>query len=67
VLGIGRLRATPYLQFDIWDDPKDQRHNSTNWMTMEQLVYNHPNLKADGDPWYGKNLQKYKRISGMTG
>ncbi len=63
--GIGRLRATPYLQFDIWDDPKDQRHNSTNWMTMEQLVYNHPNLKADGDPWYGKNLQKYGADGGV--
>lgn len=63
--GIGRLRATPYLQFDIWDDPKDQRHNSTNWMTMEQLVYNHPNLKADGDPWYGKNIQKYGADGGV--
>lgn len=63
--GIGRQRATPYLQFDIWDDPKDQRHNSTNWMTMEQLVYNHPNLKADGDPWYGKNLQKYGPDGGI--
>ncbi len=63
--GIGRLRATPYLQFDIWDDPKDQRHNSTNWMTMEQLVYNHPNLKADGDPWYGKNIQKYGADGGI--
>lgn len=63
--GIGRLRATPYYQFDIWDDPKDQRHNSTNWMTMEQLVYNHPNLKADKDPWYGKNLQKYGADGGV--
>jgi hypothetical protein len=63
--GIGRQRATPYLQYDIWDDPKDQRHNQSNWMTMEKLVYNHPNLKADGDPNYGKNLQKYGADGGI--
>lgn len=63
--GIGRNRATPYLQFDIWDDPKDQRHNSENWMTMEKLVYNHPNLKADNDAYYGKNIQKYGSDGGI--
>ena len=65
--GIGRQRPTPYLQFDIWADEfgNDQRHNSTNWMTMEQLVYNHPDLKANGDPYYGKNIQKYDANGGI--
>src|SRR5690606_9351011 len=26
-------------------------------MDMEDLVYNHPNLKRDNDPYYGKHLQ----------
>jgi starch-binding outer membrane protein, SusD/RagB family len=59
--GIGRNRATSYIQFDIWKGEfgDDDRHNDVNWMEMEDLVYNHPNLKAIGDPWYGKNLVKY--------
>jgi hypothetical protein len=61
--GIGRHRATPYIQYDIWDDPKDQRHNESNWMTMEELVYNHPNLKADGDVIMAKT---YKNTAPMV-
>lgn len=65
--GIGRQRPTPYLQFDIWagEFGADDRHNETNWMTMEQMVYNHPNLKADGDPYYGQHLQKYDANGGI--
>jgi hypothetical protein len=58
--GIGRCRATPYSTTDIWDDPKDLRHDtlSGNWMTMEQLVYNNPALKGN-NVWYGRRLQKF--------
>lgn len=56
--GIGRCRATPYSTKNIWDDPKDYRHDtkSGNWMTMENLVYNNPALKGVS-PYYGKPLQ----------
>ena len=57
--GIGRCRQTPYHHTDIWTDPNDMRHNESNWMDMEDLVYNDPRLKADGDEWYGKNLTLY--------
>ncbi|MBD8488181.1 RagB/SusD family nutrient uptake outer membrane protein [Echinicola sp. CAU 1574] len=54
--GIGRLRGTWYHQSMIWDDENDLRHAPGNWMTMEDLVYNNPNIK-DSDPYYGKPLQ----------
>ncbi len=57
--GIGRCRPTNYYQYDVWDDPNDLRHSYPNWMRMQDLVYNHPNLKVLGDPYYGKHLQKY--------
>lgn len=57
--GIGRCRPTPYSQYSVWDDPNDLRHTYPNWMTMEDLVYNHPDLRVKGDPYYGKHLQKY--------
>lgn len=63
--GLGRLRPTPYYQFDVWDDPNDKRHSYPNWITMEDLVYNHPNLKAINDPYYGKPLQKYDDNGGL--
>ncbi|MES2374208.1 MAG: RagB/SusD family nutrient uptake outer membrane protein, partial [Bacteroidota bacterium] len=46
--GIGRCRSTPYYYKDIWDDVKDQRHDSTsgNWMYMENLRYSNPALKG---------------------
>jgi hypothetical protein len=60
--GIGRCRSTPYYYNDIWDDVKDQRHDtvSGNWMYMENLRYANPDLKkAPVDPYYGQRLQLY--------
>ncbi|MES2332145.1 MAG: RagB/SusD family nutrient uptake outer membrane protein [Bacteroidota bacterium] len=58
--GIGRCRSTPYYYKDIWDDVKDQRHDSTsgNWMYMENLRYSNPALKGV-DPEYGGRLHLY--------
>ena len=50
--GIGRVRPTPWYQHTLWDDPNDLRHKYPNWMTMENLVYNNPVLKATGDIYY---------------
>jgi len=55
--GIGRARPTNYSQYDLWTDPNDLRHAKGNWMTMEELLYNDPNLKSSNDPNYLKNLQ----------
>jgi hypothetical protein len=55
--GIGRARNTWYHMHMIWDDGNDLRHAPGNWMRMEDLVYNHPDLKTSGDPYYGKHLQ----------
>lgn len=54
--GIGRMRGTPYHTKYIWDDPNDYRHAPGNWMEMEDLVYNNPNIKGE-DPFYGQPLQ----------
>jgi len=53
--GIGRARNTNYHTRMIWDDKNDLRHKKGNWMFMEDLVYNHPNLKTN--PYYNKPLQ----------
>ncbi len=63
--GIGRCRQTPYHHTDIWTDANDMRHNESNWMDMEDLVYNDPRLKEDGDPWYGQNLRLYDENGGI--
>ncbi|MBL7700601.1 MAG: RagB/SusD family nutrient uptake outer membrane protein [Chitinophagaceae bacterium] len=63
--GIGRCRPTPYSQFDIWTDSTDLRHAKGNWMKMEDLVYNEPQLKADNDPYYLKPLQLYNSQGGL--
>jgi len=55
--GIGRNPPTFYHEYEIWDDPNDLRHKQYNWMNMEDLVYNSPNLKGVSD-YYGKPLQK---------
>ncbi len=55
--GIGRARNTWYHTHMIWDDPNDLRHAPGNWMRMEDLVYNNPDLKKSNDPYYGKPLQ----------
>lgn len=60
--GVGRLRPTEYFTKTIWTNKElnDLRgiHNRDSWMSMEDLRYNDPNLKKDGDIWYGKNLVK---------
>lgn len=64
--GIGRCRLTPWSQYGLWvDDPGDLRHAFPNWMRMEDMVYNHPDLKANGDPYYAKNLQLYDSNGGI--
>ncbi|UZD23113.1 RagB/SusD family nutrient uptake outer membrane protein [Algoriphagus halophytocola] len=54
--GIGRLRGTWYHQSMIWDDENDLRHAPGNWMDMEDLVYNNPDIK-ENDPYYNQNLE----------
>ncbi|GAA4801888.1 hypothetical protein GCM10023231_33430 [Olivibacter ginsenosidimutans] len=61
--GIGRLRPTYYSQEGIWSDKDDLRHAPGNWMRMEDLVYNNPDLKKAGDPYYGKHLE-YRNARG---
>jgi starch-binding outer membrane protein, SusD/RagB family len=55
--GVAFSRPSPWAQFELWDDPNDQRHKFPNWITMQDLVYNHPGLKAAGDSYYGQPLQ----------
>ena len=57
--GIGRARGTPYHTKFIWDDENDLRHKKGNWINMEDLVYNRPDLKTKG-AYYGKPLQLYR-------
>jgi hypothetical protein len=59
--GVAFGRQTWYTTNIIWDDPEDLRHSRStgNWMDMEDVVYNHPDLKTSGNPWYGKPLQLY--------
>lgn len=54
--GIGRARGTSYHTKRIWDDSNDLRHKKYNWMDMEDLVYNHPNLKGKS-AYYNQPLQ----------
>lgn len=63
--GIGRFRPSPWSQFELWDDPNDKRHAYPNWMTMENLVYNNPVLKKNGDPYYNQPLQLYDNNGGI--
>ncbi|MBO9636816.1 RagB/SusD family nutrient uptake outer membrane protein [Siphonobacter aquaeclarae] len=57
--GIGRCRGTWYSTHRIWTDKTDLRHAKGNWMDMEDLVYNHPDLKKNNDSYYGKPLQRF--------
>ncbi|WP_423128961.1 RagB/SusD family nutrient uptake outer membrane protein [Gaoshiqia sp. Z1-71] len=57
--GIGRARGTSYHTKKIWDDSNDLRHKRYNWMNMEDLVYNHANLKGKS-AYYNKPLQLYR-------
>src|SRR5690606_1935012 len=54
--GIGRVRGTWYDRSMIWDDSNDLRHAPGNWMDMEDLVYDNPDIKAT-DSYYGKPLR----------
>ncbi|MDX9945997.1 MAG: RagB/SusD family nutrient uptake outer membrane protein [Bacteroidales bacterium] len=63
--GIGRLRPSPWYQHDLWDDSNDMRHKYPNWIRMEDLVYNIPGLKANGDPYYNQHLQLYDATGGI--
>lgn len=61
--GIGRLRPTWYSTNEIWRRGKEDHDlrgvmNRDSWKTMEDLKYNEPTLKRDGNQWYGKNLVK---------
>lgn len=58
--GIGRCRSTPYYYREIWDDPNDERHDTTsgNWMNMENIRYSNPALKGT-DTAYGLRLRLY--------
>lgn len=59
--GIAKTRPTWYSRFTIWTDTSDLRHSRStgNWMNMEDMVYNNPNLLSSGDAWYGKHVQLY--------
>jgi hypothetical protein len=63
--GVAFSRPSPWAQFELWDDSKDQRHKYPNWIRMKNLVYNHPGLKAVNDPYYGKPLQLYDANGGI--
>ncbi len=59
--GVGKARATWYTTHMVWGEKEktDLRHAPGNWMKMEDLVYNHPNLKTIGDPYYGKPIRLF--------
>lgn len=57
--GVAQCRGTWYSTHEIWyNSSNDYRHAPGNWMTMSDVVYNHPDLKGT-DPYYGKPLQLY--------
>lgn len=61
--GIGRLRSTSYFTNTIWRADKEANdirgiHNKDSWKKMEDLRYNHPDLKKNNSVWYGKNFVK---------
>lgn len=60
--GVAKIRPTNYAQYGMWlGDTTDLRHDSKsgNWMQMEMLKYNHPNLYKNNDPYAGKHLRLY--------
>lgn len=70
--GICTLRSTWYHTNSIWGlDQTDLRHDRTsgNWVDMEDMTYNNPDLAPTGktpSPWYGKNLKKGETLCGDT-
>jgi hypothetical protein len=63
--GIGRVRATSYSTQSIWDDANDLRHIKGNWMNMEDLVYNDPNLKKSDPEYYNKPVRLRNANGGL--
>jgi hypothetical protein len=63
--GIGRVRGTSYSTQAIWDDPNDLRHIKGNWMNMEDLVYNDPNLKKSDPEYYNKPVRLRNASGGL--
>lgn len=63
--GIGRCRPTNYSQYELWTDANDLRHAKGNWMNMEDMLYNEPQLKITNDPWYMKNIQLTNAAGGF--
>ncbi|MBZ4188387.1 RagB/SusD family nutrient uptake outer membrane protein [Niabella sp. 3A5MI-3] len=66
--GIGRLRPTWYYTNEIWRADKEANDmrgilNHDSWRRMEDLRYNHPDLKKNNSPWYGKNFVKPAAMS----
>jgi len=66
--GIGRLRSTWYFTNEIWRPTKEANDmrgifNKDSWKKMEDLRYNHPDLKKNNSVWYGKNFVKPTSMS----
>lgn len=66
--GIGRLRPTWYFTNEIWRADKEANDtrgilNKDSWRRMEDLKYNHPDLKRINSVWYGKNFVKPAAMS----
>lgn len=65
--GVGRLRNTNYMQYEIWTkkEKNDTRgvYNRDSWKATSDLLYNHPALKKSGSEWYGKHLVKNPALS----
>ena len=60
--GVARMRPTWFFEHSVWlGDSTDLRHDvkSGNWITMESLRYNNPNLFENGNPYAGQNIVKY--------
>jgi hypothetical protein len=65
--GIGRARATNYIQWTIWTDKEKNdirgQYNRDSWKSPDELYYNDPKLKAAGNPYYGTHLVKNPAMS----
>ncbi|MDR1331806.1 MAG: RagB/SusD family nutrient uptake outer membrane protein [Tannerella sp.] len=66
--GIGRARATNYLQYTIWRPDKEANdlrgvYNRDSWRAISDLRYNSPALKTAGNEWYGKNIVKLESMA----
>lgn len=64
--GEGYLRGSNWMNYGIWDDPKDLRHKQPNWWRMTDLVYNNMSLLSSEDSvYYGKHLSIENRPEGI--